>query len=103
MRRIFPIFILLIIAAVLTLVARQRIWTASGLEGACKEKTQAYFVAKRDVPMDWTPFMHGTIGDEGMSSFGTWRVGEKRYVVMCSARLGESVVSIAYEIGEEPK
>lgn len=100
MRRILPIFVLLIIAVVLTLVARHRIWTASGLESACKENTQAYFVAKRDMPTDWTPFMHGTIGDGGMSSFGTWRVGEKHYVVMCSARLGEPVVSIGYEIGE---
>lgn len=100
MRRIIPIFVLLMIAAVLTLVTRQRIWTASGLEGACKEKTQAYFVAKKDMPMDWTRFMHGTIGDEGMSFYGTWRVGEKHYVVMCSARLGEPAVNIGYEIGE---
>lgn len=100
MRRIFPIFVLLIFAAVLTLVARQRIWTESGLEDACKEKTQAYFVAKREMPMDWTPVMHGGIGDEGMSSYGTWRVGEKYYVVMCSARWGGPVASIGYEIGE---
>jgi hypothetical protein len=100
MRRIFTVFVLLIVAAVVLLVARQRVWTASSLEGACKEKTKAYFVAKRAIPMDWTPFMHGTIGDEGMSSYGTWRVGEKHYLVMCSVRSGGPVTSIGYEISE---
>ena len=50
--------------------------------------------------MDWKPVMRGTMGDERMSIYGTWRVGEKYYVVMCSARLGEPVASIGYEVAD---
>ena len=100
MRRIFPILALLTTAAVLSLVAKPRVWTESGLVGVCKEKTQAHFLARRGMPVDWKPVMHGATGGTGMISYGAWRVGEKYYVVMCSARLGEPVASIGYEIAD---
>jgi hypothetical protein len=99
-RSIFPILVVLSIAVVLTLLARQRIWTESGLEGACKEKTRAYFLAKKVMPTDWTPSMLSTLGESVMSFYGSWRVGTKHYDVMCSARFGEPIVSVGYEIGE---
>jgi hypothetical protein len=99
-RSIFPILVVLSIAAVLIFLARQRIWTESGLEGACKEKTQAYFVAKRGIPTDWTPSMLSKLGEGVMSFYGSWRVGTKHYDVMCSARYGTPIASVGYEIGE---
>jgi len=100
MRRIFPVLVLLIIATLLSLVARRRIWTEAGLEGVCKERTQAYFLAKRGMPADWKPIMRGAVSGGGMSIYGTWRVGEKYYVAMCSARFAEPVASIGYEIAD---
>jgi len=102
-RSIFPILVVLSIAVVLTLLARQRIWTESGLEGACEEKTRAYFVAMKDVPTDWTPAMLSRLGKgvgSVMSFYGRWRVGTQHYDVMCSARYGAPIVSVGYEIGE---
>jgi len=102
-RLIFPILVVLSIAAVLIFLARQRIWTESGLEGACKEKTRAYFLTKKDVPTDWTPVMLSTVGEgvgSVMSLYGSWRVGAQHYDVMCSARHGATIVSVGYEIGE---
>lgn len=102
-RSIFPILVVPSIAAVLTFMARERIWTKSGLEDACKEKTQAYFVAMRDMPTDWTPSMLGRLGEgvlSVMNLYGSWRVGTKHYDVMCSARFGDPIVSVGYEIGE---
>jgi hypothetical protein len=102
-RSIFPILVVLSIASVLIFLARQRIWTESGLEGACKQNTRAYFVAKMGTPTDWTPSMLSKLG-EGMRSvmnfYGSWRVGTKHYDVMCSARYGDPIVSVGYEIGE---
>lgn len=100
MRRIFPVLVLLVIAASLSLVATRRIWTEAGLEGACKEKTQAHFLANGHTPVDWMPVMHSSIGGGLGSIFGTWRVGERHYVVMCSARLGDPIAGIGYEIAD---
>ncbi|MEO8869362.1 MAG: hypothetical protein ABI357_00875 [Granulicella sp.] len=100
-RSILSIFIVLPIAFALTLLARQRIWTESGLEAICKAKTRSYFVAKRDTPTDWRPSMFSIPADSGMMRFyGNWHVGAKHYDVMCTARIGEPIVSVGYDIGE---
>jgi hypothetical protein len=99
-RSIASIFVVTI-AVAFTLLARQRVWTESGLEALCQAKTRAYFVAKKDMPTDWSPSMLSIPGDgDVMSFYGNWHVGTKHYDVMCTARIGEPLVSVGYEIGE---
>lgn len=98
-RVIAPAVVVLTIAVVFTFLATQCIWTVSGLESTCKEKTRAYFVARQDTPTDWTPIMVSTLGDVS-SLYGRWRVGTKHQDVMCSATLGRPIDRVGYEIGE---
>ena len=40
-------------------------------------------------------------GEGGMMSFyGNWRVGTKHYDVICSARAGEPIDSVSYDVSE---
>jgi hypothetical protein len=89
----------LLVAVVLIFLARQRIWTQSGLEAVCEEKTRAYFVAKGDAPTDWRPLMLSELGSS-WSLYASWRVGTKHYKVMCSGKIGKSISGVGYEVGE---
>ena len=99
-RPILSILAPLLMAVVITILASERIWTETGLEALCKEKTRAHFVATGGTPTDWRPSTLSTPGEGVMAFYGNWRVGAKRYDVMCSARFGQPVVSIGYDIGE---
>lgn len=81
-RPILSILAPLLMAVVITILASERIWTETGLEALCKEKTRAYFVATGGSPTGWRPSMLSTPGEGVMAFYGNWRVGAKRYDVM---------------------
>ena len=95
------------IAVAIVFWARQRVWSYSELEHACKEKTQKILVANGSFPTEWTPSLRSAFGNpqslfsgEMLNFYGKWRVGQQHVEVLCSAKVGESVGRVGYEIGE---
>jgi hypothetical protein len=51
------------IAVAIVFWARQRVWSYSELEHACKEKTQKVLVTNGSFPTEWTPSLRSTFGN----------------------------------------
>ena len=99
--------------------ARQRMWSDSDkrLGEFCKEKTQAYFLARGETPTNWLErpvamkfigFNDPVILDlDGLfktdwNFYGHWRVGQRQFDVKCVSGFGRSLDHLHYEIDALP-